>query len=185
MADDCLHYKAIILILPLLWTDVSSQFPGFSFTAPRDVVVQTGLCVHIPCTFKRPTIYNNIQPRDIKGIWFRGNFLEMKPVAFRSSSEPLNKKERFFLTGDVSQGDCSLMINDAGPQDDDYYTFRVENNVNQGHTFNDFRTLVRVLELLETPVISPVGRITAGQVVTLSCASPGRCSGKPPLISWE
>ncbi|XP_077116178.1 uncharacterized protein LOC143770439 [Ranitomeya variabilis] len=44
---------------------------------------------------------------------------------------------------------------------------------------------VNVIELLDKPEISPVGRIVAGEEVTVNCTSPGRCSGKSPLITWE
>ncbi|XP_073426707.1 uncharacterized protein [Dendrobates tinctorius] len=105
MTDWSLHFHAIILISPLLWKDIGSQyFSGFGITAPRNVVVQTGLCVHIPCSFKLPSI----------------------------------------------------------------------------------STISRhVRELSDKPEISPAGRIIVGQEITLSCTSPGICSGLPPSFTWE
>ncbi|XP_066461734.1 myeloid cell surface antigen CD33-like [Eleutherodactylus coqui] len=191
IATCCLHYKAIILILSLLWRDLETAFinfgdapnlPGFSVTAPSSITVQAGLCVHIPCRFKLPPIYT--LSRETRGIWLRGNALTMKPVAVKISSEVPNRSEKFFLTGDISKGDCSLMINDARQQDEDYYTFRVEDGSSK-YTFNSFTTFVKVIELTDKPEISVVGRIVAGKEITLSCTSPGRCSGKAPIIAWK
>ncbi|XP_073426705.1 sialic acid-binding Ig-like lectin 9 isoform X1 [Dendrobates tinctorius] len=183
MTDWSLHFHAIILISPLLWKDIGSQyFSGFGITAPRNVVVQTGLCVHIPCSFKLPSI--STISRHVRGIWFRGNFLSSQTVAGKSSFELPNKRDRFFLTGDLLRGDCSLMINNAREQDTDYYSFRIEDG-SSVIPFHDFRTLLRVIELSDKPEISPAGRIIVGQEITLSCTSPGICSGLPPSFTWE
>ncbi|XP_077113445.1 sialic acid-binding Ig-like lectin 9 [Ranitomeya variabilis] len=183
MTDWSLHFHAIILISLLLWKDVGSQiFQGFGITAPRNVVVQTGLCVHIPCSFKFPAI--STFSRNARGIWFRGNFVSSQTVAVKSSLELPNKRDRFFLTGDVWRGDCSLMINDVREQDADYYSFRIEDG-SSVFPFHDFRTLLRVIELSDKPEISPAGGIIVGQEITLSCTSPGICSGNSPSITWE
>ncbi|XP_073511864.1 sialic acid-binding Ig-like lectin 9 [Phyllobates terribilis] len=183
MRDWSLHFHAIILVSPLLWKDVGTQyFSGIGIMAPRNVVVQRALCVHIPCSFQLPSI--SIIPRNARGIWFRGNFLSSQIVAVKSSFELPNKRDRFFLTGDVWRGDCSLMINDAREQDTDYYSFRIEDG-SSVIPFHDFRTFVRVIELSDKPEISPAGRIIVGQEITLSCTSPGRCSGIFPSITWE
>ncbi|XP_040276760.1 sialic acid-binding Ig-like lectin 8 isoform X1 [Bufo bufo] len=183
MTDRRVHYSAILLIFTLLWRDASTQFyNGLIVMSPRNVEVQAGLCVHIPCTFNIQPIYT--PSRETRGIWLRGNAFPMKTVAVKSGNDSENRRERIFLTGDVWRGDCSLMINNARQQDADYYTFKLEEGALQ-HTFNNFRTFVRVTELSDKPEISPAGIIVAGQGVTLSCTSPGRCSGKPPLIKWE
>ncbi|CAJ0947785.1 unnamed protein product [Ranitomeya imitator] len=165
------------------WRDVGSQFnQGFAITAPRNVVVQAGLCVHIPCSFKLPSVFTI--SRNARGIWFRGNFLSSQTVAVKSSFELPNKRDRFFLTGDVWRGDCSLMINDAREQDADSYSFRIEDGSGV-FPFYDFSTLLRVIELSDKPEISPAGKIIVGQETTLSCTSPGICSGISPSIKWE
>ncbi|XP_063797752.1 sialic acid-binding Ig-like lectin 10 [Pseudophryne corroboree] len=39
-------------------------------------------------------------------------------------------------------------------------------------------------DLHDQPEISPVKSLVAGKEVTLTCTSPGRCAGYPPIITW-
>ncbi|XP_071969072.1 sialic acid-binding Ig-like lectin 14 [Engystomops pustulosus] len=182
-ADCRLHYSVMILTLLLLRKDVSSQYlPDYSVKAPQSVVVQEGLCVRIPCTFEIPLKF--ALTSNTRGTWLKGSVLANNPVASKTGYETMKNRDRIFLTGDVSRGDCSLMINDASQRDTDYYTFKVDDR-GAVNTFTNYRTYVKVVELSDKPEISPVGCIVSGDEVTLTCTSPGRCFGASPNITWN
>ncbi|XP_075047435.1 sialic acid-binding Ig-like lectin 14 [Mixophyes fleayi] len=173
------HYLALIFLMSLIRNN-GGQLPGLNIFAPTEVTVQRGLCVHIPCTFTVPadvTLTSNA-----KGYWYRRDTSQER-VAANDGSAGSATRERFFLTGDVWRGDCSLSINNALPEDNDIYLFRLEDTVR--FNYLGIRPRVTVTELTEKPEISPMKRLVAGEEVTLTCTSPGRCTGYAPLITWE
>lgn len=87
--------------------------------------MQRNLCVHIPCTFQIPSFYP--LSRNAQGAWLKGDHSEHNVVARKDGlDDPQDKYPRFFLTGEVWKGDCSLRISDAKSEDDSFYTFRLE-----------------------------------------------------------
>ncbi|XP_068098375.1 sialic acid-binding Ig-like lectin 8 [Hyperolius riggenbachi] len=181
--------KCIVVAFSMFWTETDSQgvsqIPGFSLRAPRRVTVQRGLCVHIRCSFTVPSI--NTLSQNSEGMWLKD---EGDIVATKNSNEDStsNTRGRFFLTGDVWKGDCSLRISDARFDDAGSYTFQMEDGGVQ-YSFTDVRITVRVTKLTqgltETPIISPMPTLVAGENVTLTCTSPGRCAGRTPQITWK
>ncbi|XP_075047009.1 uncharacterized protein LOC142107468 [Mixophyes fleayi] len=173
------HYLALIFLMSPIW-NIGGQVSGYNLFAPTEVTVQQGLCVHIPCTF---TVADGVKlTKDAKGYWYRRDTSHELVAANDGTAVPATR-ERFFLTGDVWRGDCSLSINNALPSDDDYYQFRLEDTVRFNYRIR--LPIVKVAGLTEKPVISPVKRLVAGEEVTLTCTSPGRCAGYAPHITWE
>ncbi|XP_075047002.1 sialic acid-binding Ig-like lectin 16 [Mixophyes fleayi] len=177
-------YTAILLVLPFLWKESNSQFlPEYKIQVPRKIAVQAGLCVHIPCTFTTPSVYP--LSRNAKGIWYKEGKARTTFFPFYGGFEDTQgTREKLFLTGEVWKGNCSLRINDANPEDSGYYVFRFDDTVAQ-HSFIEDKPYVYVIELMDIPEISPVKDFVAGEKVTLTCTSPGRCSGRDPQITWE
>ncbi|XP_063797751.1 sialic acid-binding Ig-like lectin 13 [Pseudophryne corroboree] len=163
----------------LILVDSNSQFlPGFQIQVPRKVIVQAGLCVHIPCTFTIPSVYK--LSRNAKGIWHKADTAKQNLFTFKDDFA----NEKFIVTGAVWEGDCSLRINDARSEDSDHYIFRFVDIATQ-YSFLEGKLYVEVVELTDIPEISPAKRFAAGEKVMLTCTSPGRCSGKSPQITWE
>ncbi|XP_067413586.1 sialic acid-binding Ig-like lectin 11 [Emydura macquarii macquarii] len=186
------------LLLALLWRGSLAQEPGYSLTVPPSVSVQEGLCVLVPCTFTYPARYDRENPQDkLYGHWFKGssNVGQDQLVASSEPSRGVSQETRgqFRLVGDPARGDCSLQIDDARQTDAGSYFLRVERGsfkysyrVSTGYT----EPRISVLRLTEKPEIqiSPAlglpEMLVAGEMVTVTCTAPGRCSGTPPQISW-
>ncbi|KAG6922530.1 CD33 molecule, partial [Chelydra serpentina] len=108
-----------------------SQLAGFTLTVPQSVSVQEGLCVLVPCTFAYPASYDTDNPQaQLYGHWHKESATVGRdlPVA---SSDPgrgvsWNPQGRFRLVGDLTRGDCSLLISDARRTDAVRYFLRVE-----------------------------------------------------------
>ncbi|XP_056399881.1 sialic acid-binding Ig-like lectin 12 [Hyla sarda] len=104
-------------------TGITSQViypPGYSIQVSRNVSVQEGLCVTIPCTFTadyRNTFTNSF------GYWmWRTNNSDYIVATNDKSSEV--KKTNFNLTGNPNSGDCTLTITGARKEDEGEYYFR-------------------------------------------------------------
>ncbi|XP_063798398.1 sialic acid-binding Ig-like lectin 8 [Pseudophryne corroboree] len=173
------HCLSLVFLMSLIW-GIGGQQPGYNIYAPREVTVQEGLCVHIPCTFTVPRDVTLSQ--NARGYWYRPNSNGERVAANDGSSISDNAKGRFYLIGDVSRGDCSLSINSALSGDTNYYQFRLEDTVRM--IYRDIVPHLTVTALRDQPEISPVKSLVAGEEVTLTCMSPGRCSGYFPTITW-
>ncbi|CAM4678825.1 unnamed protein product [Lepidochelys olivacea] len=196
-----LHMATLrVLILALLWRGSLSLESGYSLGLPQSVSVQMGLCVLVPCTFAYPAWYDTDNPHDwLYGHWYKepATAGQDPPVASTHPSQWVSQETqgRFRLAGDLARGDCSLQINDAQRTDAGRYFLRVEKgNFKYSYVSNDNRAhptlAISVPGLTEEPEIqiSPArglpGTLLAGELVTVTCTAPGRCSGPPPRITW-
>uniref|UniRef100_A0A6I8R800 Ig-like domain-containing protein n=1 Tax=Xenopus tropicalis TaxID=8364 RepID=A0A6I8R800_XENTR len=165
-----LHALIIIFLLVLL-KDVGCQY---TINVPERVEVQKGLCVHIPCNFTVPQDII-LFPKAI-GIWFR----DTERVAAAGG------KSRLALTGNVSAGDCSILIREAKVRDTGKYKFRLEGPTK--NTYTNIQPDIMVTgswKVSQKPYISPARRMVAGEEVTLSCTAPDWCAGTAPSFTWK
>ncbi|XP_041425646.1 sialic acid-binding Ig-like lectin 14 isoform X1 [Xenopus laevis] len=143
----------------------------------KHVTVQKGLCVHIPCHFTVPK--GEILSPTATGIW---STYRTKLVSSADS-----KKTRFTLTGEVSKGDCSLLINEAKLEDTGTYKFRLEDTLS--YTYNSIQPNIKVTDLWniskKEPYISPNRSMAAGEEVMLTCTAPEWCTGIAPVFTWK
>ncbi|XP_015362847.2 sialic acid-binding Ig-like lectin 12, partial [Marmota marmota marmota] len=124
----------LLLLLPLLrgCGRVEGQggydLPGYTLKVPREVTVQEGLCVHVPCQFSYPwSSWTNWDPAH--GYWFHvRDRKEDAPVATNNPGHKVREETqgRFHLLGDPTTHNCSLSIRDTRKTDAGSYYFRVE-----------------------------------------------------------
>ncbi|XP_044846854.1 myeloid cell surface antigen CD33-like [Mauremys mutica] len=189
-----------VLILALLWRGSLAQPPEVTLTVPQSVSVQEGLCVLVPCTFTYPASYDTDNPSaQLYGYWYKEPATVGKdpPVASSATRYGVSQETqgRFWLTGNLTRGDCSLQISDARRMDAGKYFFSFEKGLLE-HTYRsnsdgaDPSLTISVPGLTEEPEIqiSPArglpGTLLAGEPVTVTCTAPGRCSGPPPRVTW-
>ncbi|XP_046933429.1 sialic acid-binding Ig-like lectin 10 isoform X3 [Lynx rufus] len=119
---------ALSLLLALLWGGSQAQAPGFSLRVQSVVMVQEGLCVHVPCTLSYPRI-GWTEDTPALGSWFvvGTDTNKGRPVATNKQDQVQGGSGgRFQLTGDPRNRSCSLLIRDAQVEDSAQYFFRVE-----------------------------------------------------------
>ncbi|XP_072283224.1 sialic acid-binding Ig-like lectin 14 isoform X3 [Pyxicephalus adspersus] len=171
------YYQILLFLISHLVRGIESQtYPGYSINVSSHVTVQRGLCVYIPCSFTVPT--TETLTGIAVGIWYKWR---KTPVA--SNNRSFSSNGRFFLTGDVQRGDCSLYIENPLYEDGGSYYFKVEDNIR--FNYQDIMSFIEVTGLTDKPEISPKKSWLEGEKVTLSCTSPGRCRGITPNITWK
>ncbi|XP_053547205.1 sialic acid-binding Ig-like lectin 14 [Bombina bombina] len=173
----CQNYcPAVFIILFLSWEGLNGELlPGFSIQVTKELTVQRGLCVYIPCRFTYETQHGNLVSADSKMIWkINGKvYLSSKPVLLNS----LDKK--------IKQGDCSFKISNVSMENQGNYYFRIEGTDKLQWNYEDIKPYVSVKELTDKPQISSDETLIASKEVTLTCTAPGRCAGTAPIITWE
>uniref|UniRef100_A0A669E9K1 Ig-like domain-containing protein n=1 Tax=Oreochromis niloticus TaxID=8128 RepID=A0A669E9K1_ORENI len=171
------------------WGRQHCRGKGYCVTlSEQKLTAEAGLCVVIPCSF---TNADEFTPKHI--VWYKCEASQKcsdAEIIFHSNTH--NKKVQSAFQGrvsrlepDVSQKNCSIIINDLKESDSGSYQLRVtgeRNGKQDGFTFNQ-RVTVSVKGLNQKPTVM-IPTLTEGQQATLTCTAPGLCSGSVPEITW-
>ncbi|XP_063735699.1 myeloid cell surface antigen CD33-like [Eleginops maclovinus] len=165
-------------------------YRGYCITrSEADITAEAGLCVVIPCSFTTMTFFT---PQYL--VWYKCE--RYKPRCSDSdiifhTNKYNNKVQTLFkgrvslLEHDVSQGNCSIIINDLTSSDSGAYQLRVNGfryGEVDGLTYPQ-RSFVSVKGLAQKPSVM-IPSLTDGQQTTLTCTAPGLCSGSNPEFTW-
>ncbi|XP_003465439.2 sialic acid-binding Ig-like lectin 10 isoform X1 [Cavia porcellus] len=177
----------------------SRKYQQYGFPAKRweyhmevqkQVAVQEGQCVLVPCSFSYPDVSRNLNP--IYGYWFKdGTNTDIgQPVATNDQNrDPLPEtKGRFQLVGDVREKYCTLLIRDAQWGDQGSYFFRIEKQDQVKYNFNayKFKFSLTVTDLTQKPDVFMPETLEAGRPVTVFCVFNWNSQQCPaPTFSWK
>ncbi|XP_027867642.1 hemicentin-1-like isoform X1 [Xiphophorus couchianus] len=180
----------LIMYLPTyigaLQLKIPCQQEGYCVTFNEDEIrAEAGLCAVIPCSFK-----SLFAPEHI--IWYKcekseDNCDKSVPVFHSDKNEkniqPMFKGRVLLLNLNMTEKNCSMVINDLQKSDSGSYQLRV---VGKG-TGEAFTYLVKanlsLADLNQKPSVM-IPPLTEGQQASLTCTAPGLCSGSPPKITW-
>ncbi|XP_030605306.1 sialic acid-binding Ig-like lectin 10 [Archocentrus centrarchus] len=152
----------------------------------EELRAEAGLCAVIPCSFKTAFKAQHI-------AWYKCEASEPTcryPLVVFHTKNNINVQSGFegrvsLLEPDVSQNNCSIIINDLKESDSGLYHLRVNGELNgkqEGFSFSP-RVTVSVKGLKQKPTVT-IPTLTEGQQATLTCTAPGLCSGPVPEITW-
>ncbi|XP_053699589.1 sialic acid-binding Ig-like lectin 5 isoform X1 [Synchiropus splendidus] len=180
----------IILTSALVQAGLKETCPhrGYCVSLASGVITaESGLCVEIPCSFKTPQSFT---PQHM--LWFRcvrqGQDRcdrSSDPICSTDSSSAIRKGFEgrvSLLESDVSQRNCSIIINDLSPSDSGWYQLRLTRK-DKGYTYRK-KQGISVRGLRQKPTLA-VPQLKEGQLTALTCTAPGLCSGSEPTISWK
>ncbi|XP_039106597.1 sialic acid-binding Ig-like lectin 10 isoform X1 [Hyaena hyaena] len=176
------------LLMALLWGGSQAQSPGFSLRVQSVVVVQEGLCVHVPCTVSYPRV-DWTEDTPALGYWFvagTDTTLE-RPVATNKQDREVQTgfRGRFQLTGDPGNYSCSLLIRDALAADEGLYIFRVERGSYVRYNFVETPFNLEVRALTQKPDVFVPETLEPGRQATLICVFNWAFEECPaPALSW-
>ncbi|XP_047215128.1 sialic acid-binding Ig-like lectin 5 [Girardinichthys multiradiatus] len=162
---------------------------GFCITLNEgQITAEAGLCVVLPCSF---TTADEFTPKNI--VWFKCESWKRKcgdsDIIFHTNPNKIQPEflgRVLLLDPDVSQRNCSIMINDLTTSDSGSYQLRVnglQNGRTDGFMFTS-KTIVSVKDSLKKPTVT-IPSLIEGQQAILTCTAPGLCSGTPPKITWR
>ncbi|XP_047217559.1 sialic acid-binding Ig-like lectin 5 isoform X2 [Girardinichthys multiradiatus] len=145
---------------------------------------EAGRCAVIPCSFTTP-----FKPKHI--IWYKCDRIKCSDshTVFHSDKNNENVQVGFkgrvsLLEPDVTQKNCSIIINDLNESDFGSYQLRVEGyKSHEKFTYTVKRTNLSLSDLNQKPKVM-IPPLTEGQQNSLTCTAPDFCSGLPPKITW-
>ncbi|KAF3814923.1 hypothetical protein GH733_017199 [Mirounga leonina] len=170
----------MLLWLLMLWGGPLDAALSYQLELQESVMVQEGLCVHVPCMFSYPWLtFATLQMS-----WFQkgADVNRDPPVATNKPNQKLHERTqgRFFLHGDPQTKDCSLDITGVNMGDSGTYFFRMHT-----HSYLDKMLSLNVTALTHTPDILIPGTLESGRPRNLTCSVPWACErGTPPIFSW-
>ncbi|XP_034553707.1 sialic acid-binding Ig-like lectin 10 isoform X2 [Notolabrus celidotus] len=149
-----------------------------------EIRAEAGLCVVISCSF---TTRVGFTPQSI--VWFKCGQSKKRcgdaDVIFNRNSRKVQAGFRgrvTLLDSDISQRNCSIIINDLTASDSGSYQLRINSFRSGGFQYSS-RANVSIKDLTQKPTMM-IPPLTEGQQTTLSCSAPGLCSGSVPKITW-
>ncbi|XP_047217727.1 sialic acid-binding Ig-like lectin 12 isoform X1 [Girardinichthys multiradiatus] len=145
---------------------------------------EAGLCAVIPCSFTIP-----FKPKHI--IWYKCDRIKCSDSHTVVHSDKNNENVQVGFKGrvsllepDVTQKNCSIIINDLNESDFGSYQLRVEGyESHEKFTYTVKKTNLSLSDLNQKPKVM-IPPLTEGQQNSLTCTAPDFCSGLPPKITW-
>ncbi|XP_075882200.1 uncharacterized protein LOC142888052 isoform X3 [Nelusetta ayraudi] len=136
----------------------------------------TRSCVLIPCSFQSSVILS-------RGMWSKIN----GGVVYHNGKSYVvdHFKGRTKMPQDLSQGECSLEIDDIKPFDSGPFCFHAEKGKDK-YSFNTSCVFIVMKASPEKPVMSQVpAEVDAGSTINVSCSVTHTCASHPPDFSWN
>ncbi|XP_070767894.1 hemicentin-1-like [Enoplosus armatus] len=160
---------------------------GFCVTlSEAEITAEAGLCVAIPCYFTTDPGFSLE-----RAVWYKCDPSKQNCTELTLHLNNTNPKAQSgfrsrvsLLEPDLSQRNCSIIINDLTKSDSGSYQLGVNGTLN-GATkeYTSHRATVTVKDLVQKPTVM-IPPLTEGQQATLTCTAPGLCSGSDPEITW-
>ncbi|XP_062278442.1 uncharacterized protein LOC133983388 [Scomber scombrus] len=147
-------------------------------TVPSRFKALTRSCVVIPCSFQ----HHDDLPMT-RGIWSK----KAGGVVYHNGRSNVldHFKDRTRILGDLSEGNCTLEIDDIKPFDNGPFCFHAERQ-NDKYKFSNSCVFIIMKASPEKPVITPVpAEVDAGSTVSVSCSVTHTCPSHPPVFSWS
>ncbi|KAL7394451.1 hypothetical protein ABVT39_026271 [Epinephelus coioides] len=153
-----------------------------------ELTAEAGLCVVIPCHFTTDPVI----PLELT-VWHKcdpskQNCSDSDMVLHLNDTSPNahtgSRVRVSLLEPDLSQKNCSIIINDLSESVSGSYHFRLNgilNGTEGEYASSGANVTVKGLTQKPTVMIPP---LTEGQQTTLTCIAPGLCSGSVPEITW-
>ncbi|XP_060031366.1 sialic acid-binding Ig-like lectin 10 isoform X2 [Erinaceus europaeus] len=190
------------LLLATLWGGSRALDTRYRLQVQREVRVQEGLCVLVPCSFSYPRDgWDDSTPA--LGYWYKDSGVSMASdyvVAVNNQKKWVHwsTRDRFQLVGDPQSMSCSLLIKEAKREDSGQYYFRVERGSKVKFNYKNFEFSLEVtdaprnLEIsisLNSAAVEPQTRgselshldARQGQALRLLCEAE---SLPPAILSW-
>ncbi|XP_066575219.1 sialic acid-binding Ig-like lectin 5 [Amia ocellicauda] len=174
---------AVVFILIFCVTGTQSETTDWPINLPQKLTAEEGLCVIIPCSFSNPE--NKLQP-PFTGIWLKTEQTPQKTVFHSSGPSKVSEeyRGRVALLGNLTENQCTVIISDLRKSDGGTYQFRADGKRKNAKNTYKKKCNIIINDLTQKPTMSPVS-VTEGELATLTCTAPGRCSGTPPTITWK
>ncbi|XP_058865360.1 sialic acid-binding Ig-like lectin 13 [Acipenser ruthenus] len=168
--------EKLLLISCLFQGMICNEFKVFM---PQRIKAFSGFCVLIPCTFTIEERLESAMVEPARGIWMTST--NVGDTVFDSSKHYNENTLKAKLLGNVTNKNCTTIINHLKTSDSKSYFFRAEP---LKYNFHQSVSL-EIVDSPDRPVISPSSAVKEGAPTSLACTAPAPCPRDPPALVWS
>ncbi|XP_061632356.1 B-cell receptor CD22-like isoform X2 [Phyllopteryx taeniolatus] len=178
------HVVAVKLIL-LYGLLEGSLCQEWATMLPSSVQGVSGSCIHIPCRFTIPPVWDSYLDRTCAAIWRRGYSRSYVFDSSRTREESANLNLlQGNLTGNLLEKDCSTILEDMTSDHYDSYFFRLECDNSLKFNFDESVVLDNRDSAPRPTITRNADQVEEGTAMALECGAPAPCPTLPPLLTW-
>ncbi|XP_039626563.1 myelin-associated glycoprotein-like [Polypterus senegalus] len=144
---------------------------------PLQMTTLSGSCLLIPCTFGPRTPSSGAV-----GVWNIG-FTSQTPVSRGNTSQNGWSNVKVSLLGDVTQRNCTTLLENLSTSNTETYYFRVESDSLKFSYAEGVH--INVLDSPDAPLLSSTSPVKENLNISLNCSSPLSCPTQPPILTWS
>ncbi|XP_072105996.1 myeloid cell surface antigen CD33-like isoform X2 [Mobula birostris] len=175
---DWIMIRELYFLLSLLqYTSAAAEMKEWKAVTPQNVTTQRGLCAQIPCHYPSYEAHATWT-----GIWINDG--EPPTIVFHSkqlSKTAARFRQRTQLSGDLKDGDCSLIIDNVMQEDEGSYIFKVE--VPSKDSYISSVTRLHVSNFTDKPSIF-AAEMVPGKPMNIKCTFNTTCERTTPTLTW-
>ncbi|XP_039626564.1 Schwann cell myelin protein-like [Polypterus senegalus] len=144
---------------------------------PLQMTTLSGSCLLIPCTFGPRTPSSGAV-----GVWNIG-FKSQTPVSRGNTSLERWANVKVSLLGDVTQRNCTTLLENLSTSNTETYYFRVESDsLKYGYAEG---VHINILDSPNAPLLNSISPVEENLNISLNCSSPLSCPTQPPILTWS
>ncbi|XP_034553482.1 myelin-associated glycoprotein-like isoform X2 [Notolabrus celidotus] len=170
-----------LLVLFLCFKVLQTEASTWTAKVPSSVKGLIGSCVVIPCTFDYANPGKTLT--GFTGMW---NNEANEHIYHSVKSKVLQRYQtRTELLGDISQKNCSLMIDPLQENDRGPFYFRIEIDGLDKFTYRDSPVSIEMIREPDPVIFSGKPEVQEGETVSASCSVSFSCPASPPVFNWS
>ncbi|CAB1351184.1 unnamed protein product, partial [Coregonus sp. 'balchen'] len=151
---------------------------------PQSIVAVGGSCLLVPCRFEIPAEFDaDLKNCTPTGLWKKNQIWgNIVLSSAKTDAQNIIKGE---MVGNLLNKNCTTIFNSFPAGYDDTYFFRLEcaGTNRLKYTFSSGVNISHA-DTPPKPQLTPMGNITVGERVRLSCSAPALCPTLPPSLTW-
>ncbi|XP_030605111.1 sialic acid-binding Ig-like lectin 14 [Archocentrus centrarchus] len=172
-----LHFF-LYIYLKVTQTEASS----WTIDVPSTVKGLAGSCVVIPCSFNYPDPRG--KAKSFTGIWRTTEGVQVLYHQAESKTPEQHQSRTRFL-GDISEKNCSLMIDSLQQNDRGPFYFRIEIGGYDSASYAKNKVSISMISEPNPIDFSVREEVKEGQTVSVSCSVSHSCPKYPPAFHWS
>ncbi|XP_030605115.1 myelin-associated glycoprotein-like [Archocentrus centrarchus] len=172
-----LHFF-LYIYLKVTQTEASS----WTINVPSTVKGLAGSCVVIPCSFNYPDPRG--KAKSFTGIWRTTEGVQVLYHQAESKTPEQHQSRTRFL-GDISEKNCSLMIDSLQQNDRGPFYFRIEIGGYDSASYAKNKVSISMISEPNPIDFSVREEVKEGQTVSASCSVSHSCPKYPPAFHWS
>ncbi|XP_043936432.1 myelin-associated glycoprotein-like [Protopterus annectens] len=177
-----MEFTGIIILMFIFLQGVICE--DWSSWVPNSISALKNHCVVLPCTFTYPGRHRSAAEFDIAWYIYKSSGY---PVVFHKKKSPEeiipSFKGRTYLYGNLSEKDCSLVIDRVTVNDQQSYYVWIDPDT-VSYKFYKQTVAVEVTDSFPIPYIKNIPEFVDGKTLNITCSILHTCPFRLPQLNW-